>query len=57
MVLRLSGISPFHGKNYQDVLAKNKQCVITYPEYYWTNVSAEGKVENSSEINREGISC
>ena len=43
LIFRLSGVSPFHGRNYQEVLSKNKACNISFADYYWSNVSANGK--------------
>jgi serine/threonine protein kinase len=39
----LSGLSPFYGRNYEEVLSKNKLAHIEYPESIWGNVSAYGK--------------
>ena len=36
----LSGLSPFYGKSYIEVLTKNKECKIEYPPKVWSNVSA-----------------
>ena len=35
----LSGLSPFYGNSYQEVLSRNKKCKIEYPEQHWCNVS------------------
>ena len=39
----LSGISPFSGDNFTDLLTKNKECLIMYPSTYWKNISMEGR--------------
>ena len=36
----LSGLSPFYGKSYIEVLTKNKECKIEYPSKIWSSVSA-----------------
>jgi serine/threonine protein kinase len=35
-------MSPFHGKDQHEILTKNKDAVVTFPEQFWTGVSAEG---------------
>jgi len=39
----LTGISPFYGKTYDEVLFKNKRAIVDYPEHAWSNVSIKGK--------------
>ena len=38
----LTGVSPFAAENCTELLAKNKECVISYPTTYWKNISFEG---------------
>ncbi len=40
---RLTGISPFHGHSYKEVLTKNNCCEIQYPAFYWESISSEAK--------------
>jgi len=37
----LSGVNPFQGKNLQEMLAKNKECNITFSEPCWNLISEE----------------
>jgi len=39
----LTGISPFYGKTYNEVITKNKECKIDFDKEYWGKVSPEGK--------------
>eukprot|EP01022_Parablepharisma_sp_SALTPOND_P024908 TRINITY_DN560_c0_g1_i1.p1 TRINITY_DN560_c0_g1~~TRINITY_DN560_c0_g1_i1.p1 ORF type:complete len:914 (-),score=67.53 TRINITY_DN560_c0_g1_i1:1166-3907(-) len=39
----LTGVSPFHGKSYQDVLLKNKEGAVSLTQSHWTFVSKEAK--------------
>ncbi len=36
-------MSPFHGKSYHEVLAKNKEGTVKFDEQYWSAVSTEAK--------------
>ena len=40
---RLTGTPPFQGRNVKEVIAKNKECKISFAEQHWNNVTAEGK--------------
>jgi len=39
----LSGLSPFYGISYQEILSKNRKCLIEYPEQHWSFVSDMSK--------------
>ena len=39
----LSGLSPFYGRIYDEVLSRNRASKVEYPESIWCNVSAYGK--------------
>ena len=39
----LTGVSPFHGKNYQDVLLKNREGTVSLSQSHWGFVSPEAK--------------
>jgi serine/threonine protein kinase len=40
---RLTGKFVFSGKNYKEILLKNKECHVPYPPQYWKNISSEAK--------------
>ena len=33
----------FSGKNYKEILHKNRECIIPYPPQYWGKLSPEAK--------------
>jgi serine/threonine protein kinase len=33
---RLTGKFVFSGKNYKEILLKNKECAVPYPPQYWS---------------------
>lgn len=39
----LTGVAPFQGLTYQEVLEKNKECKIVYNEVHWKKISPEAK--------------
>ena len=39
----LTGVSPFHGKSYQDVLMKNKDGTVSVTQSHWNFVSPDAK--------------
>ena len=43
LYILLSGISPFQGINYKEILKKNKEGYIAFEEKYWSAVSPEGR--------------
>ena len=43
MTNRLTGVSPFHGKSYQEVLAKNKEGTVSLVDGHWAGVSRVAK--------------
>lgn len=38
----LCGYSPFNGKDIGEILIKNKECKVTFPNKYWKHVSEHG---------------
>jgi hypothetical protein len=40
---RLSGKFAFPGANYEEILAKNKECKINYSKEFWKSISLLGK--------------
>jgi serine/threonine protein kinase len=40
---RLTGKFVFSGKNYREILLKNKECLVPFPPQYWTNLTHEAK--------------
>ena len=43
LVVMLTGVIPFHGKNVQEILSNNKKGIIDYTESCWESVSSEAK--------------
>jgi len=40
--LRLTGKSPFHGNNCEEVMEKNKTCNVKFKKKSWENISKDG---------------
>lgn len=40
---RLSGKFAFPGANYKEILAKNKECIVSYSGEVWKSISLLGK--------------
>ncbi|CDW84831.1 protein kinase domain containing protein [Stylonychia lemnae] len=43
LLFKLTGKFVFSGKNYREILLKNKECLVPFPPQYWTNLTSEAK--------------
>lgn len=43
LYILLTGKFVFSGKNYKEILIKNKECIVPYPPQYWCNLSPDSK--------------
>ena len=39
----MTGKFVFSGKNYKEILHKNRECIVPYPPQYWDKLSLEAK--------------
>lgn len=44
----------FSGENYKDILAKNKECIVRYPDDTWGTKSSEVKDLLSKLLTKSG---
>jgi len=40
---RLTGKFVFSGRNYKEILLKNKDCIVPFPPQYWQNLTHDAK--------------
>lgn len=43
LYILLTGKFVFSGRNYKEILLKNKECLVPYPPQYWHKISSDAK--------------